>query len=80
MDMKEITAWITKYALSSGIQKVVGRTDGDGYLSYGEYGHASGNDWHGTEEAAVKRAEEMRLKKIASVKKQLGKLEKMRFE
>jgi len=49
-------------------------------LSYSELGCVHGNDWHRTEEAAIKRAEEMRLKKIASVKKQLGKLEKMRFE
>lgn len=79
MGREKITAWVTRYALTTGIEMVDGKTDGDGYLSYGEYSYASGNDWHHTREAAVKRAEEMRLKKIASVKKQLEKLEKMRF-
>lgn len=82
MDRERITAWITKYALTKGIQEVEGKTDGDGYLSYGkyDYNHAFRKEWYRTREAAIKRAEEMRLKKIASLKKQLKKLEKMRFE
>lgn len=79
MDREKITAWVTKYALTTGIEKVEGEAD-DNHLRYDKYGSAFGNDWHRTRDAAVKRAEEMRLKKIASVKKQLEKLEKMRFE
>jgi hypothetical protein len=36
-------------------------------------------DWHTTPEAAIARAEEMRTKKIASLKKQIAKLEAMTF-
>jgi hypothetical protein len=36
--------------------------------------------WHLTRAEAVKQAETMRQKKIASLRKQLAKLEKMRFE
>ena len=35
--------------------------------------------WHTTPEAAIARAEEMRTKKIASLKKQVAKLEAMTF-
>ncbi len=37
------------------------------------------DDWHTTPEAAIARAEEMRTKKIASLKKQIAKLEAMTF-
>ena len=79
MDREKITAWVTKFALITGIEKVEGEAD-ENYLRYDKHGSAFGNDWHRTREAAIKRAEEMRLKKIASVEKQLGKLKKMRFE
>jgi len=36
-------------------------------------------DWHTTPEAAIARAEEMRTKKIASLKKQIANLEAMTF-
>lgn len=36
-------------------------------------------DWHTTPEAAISCAEEMRTKKIASLKKQIAKLEAMTF-
>ncbi len=38
-----------------------------------------GKDWHETKDDAVWRAEEMREKKIASLEKQVEKLEQMRF-
>jgi hypothetical protein len=84
MNKVKITAWVTKYALSkTGIEEVEGEvchgTSSD-MLRYGQHGCVHGNDWHSTREDAVKRAEQMRLNKIASLKKQLEKLEKMRFE
>ena len=36
-------------------------------------------DWHTTPEAAIARAEEMRTKNIASLKKQIANLEAMTF-
>jgi len=79
--------FITKYALTKGIyqveaRRVVGTIDmleiptARGTMS--QYLH--GLDWHITHESAVMKAEAMRRKKIASLKKQLSKLEEMKFE
>lgn len=83
--------WITKYALTKGIietdvyEECLG-TDPSGNMisvksnGYVSYFHGKGNDWHTTKESAIQKAEEMRKKKISSLKKQIEKLEKMRFE
>lgn len=64
--------WITKYALTRGIIETDNLNDcysGKGY------------SWiHYDKEAAIQKSEEMRQKKIASLKKQIEKLEEMRFE
>ena len=39
-----------------------------------------GNEWHHNREDAVVRAEQMRLAKIASLRKQIAKLEALSFE
>ena len=77
-------AWITKYALTVGIQEVEGKVSdigGGGMFCYGNVGYgnqtAHGEDWHKTREAAVKRAEKMRVAKIAALRKSIAKLEKM---
>lgn len=79
--------WITKYALTQGIYsygyatvcnatgtmiEVVNKT-GFGHNYYHK------PDWHETEEEAIARAEEMRLKKIKSLEKQLAKFKEMKF-
>ena len=85
--------WITKYALTDGIiegealekQCVLGfgitksetkyflrSKNGDQYLDIGDFCF--------TYELAIQKAEEMRRKKIDSLKKQIEKLERMRFE
>ena len=83
--------WITKYALSKGIietdvyEECLG-TDPSGNMisvklnGYVSYFHGKGNDWHTTKESAIQKAEEMRKKKMDSLKKQIEKLEKMKFE
>ena len=81
--MKE-TVYITKYALSQGILKVeaeVVSDDGDmiswrpeGKYTLRQYFHGRGRDWHTTLESAMKRAEDMRLRKVASLNKQLHKI------
>lgn len=77
--------WITKYALSKGIkEKEVEQSDSfpeivrrkDFYDSY----YGEGKEWHRTKESALAKAEEMRKKRIASLRKQIEKLEKLRFE
>lgn len=79
-------AWITKYALTTGIKEtivedcfdtspsMVGDTDGQ----YKAYYH--GKDWHRTLGAALTRAREMRDAKIKSLQKQIAKLKAMTFE
>ena len=77
--------WITKYALTDGI------IDGEASmcvfdratvcLKNRKYGiDFYGSDWHYDKESAIDKAEEMRQKKIASLKKQIEKLERIRFE
>ena len=79
---EQVKAWVTKYALSAGIKFVNGNVNHEissSMLSYGSYGAAHGKDWHRTPEAALARAEEMRAAKIASLQRQIVKLEKMTF-
>ena len=85
--------WITKYALTDGILEgealekhcVLGfgitksqteyfcrSKNGDQYLDIGDFCF--------TYELAIQKAEEMRQKKIESLKNQIEKLEEMRFE
>jgi len=45
-----------------------------------EYYHDEGKDWHTDKESAIKKAEEMKQKKIKSLKRQIEKLENMKFE
>lgn len=84
MNEKTFDVWITKYALTDGITKkraYVCSGISDEMISIPgsglEFYH--GKDWHSTYEAAKERAEVMRLKKIASIEKQLSKLLAMRF-
>lgn len=79
--------WITKYALTQGIIEKKARECGEGFdgmvkteEKYPAYFHGEGKEWHRTKESAIKRAEEMRQKKIESLKKQIKKLEVMTFE
>lgn len=82
---ENITAYVTKYALTTGILEVEGvvchstssamfqwKTDGFSNTAHGK-------DWHRTREQALARAEEMRQKKIASLKKKIEQLEKLKF-
>jgi hypothetical protein len=77
-----IKVWISKYALTTGIIEKEVRINDELAVSvesqldsyYGE-----GKQWHKTKEDAIKRAEEMRKRKIISVEKQLKKLKEMKF-
>ena len=78
--------WISKYALSKGIteHECAPPRDGSDYVYPGKpfssfVGFKIGRDAHITQEAAAKAAEDARIKKIASVRKQLAKLGKMNF-
>lgn len=77
-----MTVWITKHALTEGIftLEVVSI---DGSICYQQATKQSiyyrGREWHLSAEAANARAEEMRQAKIASHRKAIAKLEKIRF-
>lgn len=80
--------YITKYALTVGIIEV-SETDfslnGETCRIYGKLpkqSFASGyskNEWAFSAAAAAERAEEMRIAKIASLKKSIAKMEKLKF-
>lgn len=80
---EKITAWVTKYALTEGIQEVSGEVChpiSSSMLKFGKYGTAHGKDWHRNKEEALKRAEEMRVAKIASLKRSIARIEAMKFD
>jgi len=76
--------WISKYALTKGIYELEVKRCVNSIRDKDEsdmvsYFHGEGKEWHLTKESAIVRAEEMKLRKIESVKKQLNKLEKLKF-
>ena len=86
--MKEnlINVWVTRYALTQGIIKTEAELCSDSTMisykigGYTQYAHNEGKDWHRSKESAIEGAEEMRTKKISSLKKKITKLEKLIFK
>ncbi|MCK5612937.1 hypothetical protein KAR91_64280 [Candidatus Pacearchaeota archaeon] len=84
---KMFTVWVTKNALTSGIGKHEAETTHSedmvcvrGNKANGEYDqHFHGKDWHTSEKAAKERAEEMRIKKLKSLDKQMKKISALVF-
>jgi hypothetical protein len=77
--------YVTKYALANGIQRREVRDCFDispDMVEDCEYTQCyyHGDDWHHTLPEAQAKAESMRQKKIASLRKQIAKLEKLTFE
>jgi len=80
--------YITKYALTKGIQEMNAEEDlyRDADLTrvavHGPAGYTyfHGEDWHRERGRAVARVEEMKRRKIASLKKKLRELEEMIIE
>lgn len=75
--------YVTRFALTSGIQEFdADKIEGDMVVAYDQYRcrlYFHGNDWHRTREAAVARAEEMRVKKLQSLERQIKKVSKLVF-
>lgn len=75
--------WITKYALTKGIYEVNDEltpvTGSPGKFYASPHRHALTRDWAPTREEAVKQAEAMRDRKLASINKQIAKLKAMKF-
>lgn len=77
--------YITKYALSTGIEKVdtelyKSPIDNRYYTKVYYNRYYIGSEAFTVESQAIEKAEEMRVKKIASLKKQIEKLEKLNFK
>lgn len=84
--------WVTKYALTTGIAEY---TRNEKWTRLEDFAnrmvtvedppapngvsHFHKDEWHTTKEAALTRAETMRVAKIESLKKQIQKLEKLKF-
>lgn len=82
---KTVTIYVTKYALTTGIFTAQGEQSSDDSFFYKVDGssftqYARGNDVHLTEEAALNRAEEMRISKLKALDKQMKKVSAMKFE
>lgn len=89
MKYKFMKVWITKYALTRGIiEAEIDEVKNVGYCHaywIDKNGYKCDSFFHSRyfekdKESAVAKAEEMRQKKIASLKKQIQNLEKMKFE
>ena len=80
--------WSTKYCLTEGIKEcMVGTTHTPTMVTVaateGAFPwclHGEGKEWHRTYEGAVIRAEEVKLKKLASLNKSIDKINKINFE
>ena len=82
LSREKIRAWVTKYALTTGVFVVdaeVCADVSDTMIAFRRHGsswdeYAHGKDWHRTREDAMVRVEEMRAKKIKSLEQQLATL------
>lgn len=78
--------WASKYALSQGIFEIGPVKYRDNMVSFRQqngmmqFYHGLGKEFHFSLEEAQARAEEMRIAKIASLHKQIEKLQKMKIE
>lgn len=74
--------WNSKYALAEGLIEQEGEEVGNSMVMVGmlQYLHGEGKERHRTRKDAAARAEVMRKAKIASVRKQLARLEALRFD
>ena len=71
--------WIARYALSVGITEAEVKIGRDRYVAVGFSYLVLGRDCFESREDAVKRAEELRAKKLASMEKQRQKLIARKF-
>ena len=75
-----IYVYVTKYALTQGVlRKKVRTLHSEEYVVVDTFEGYHKPFWHETREGAEKHAESVRIKKIASLKKQLDKMESLSF-
>jgi hypothetical protein len=74
------TMFVTKYALSGGIQELEGEITMGSYFSVKPHGFYSiGRDAFRTRGEALADAEKRRVTKIGSLERQIAKLRKLKF-
>lgn len=79
---KNETVYSVKYALTAGIKQVTGeRSDSGRFMSRnnGLYQSLTPKEWADNPEDAVEKARELLKKKLASLRKQITKLEALEF-
>lgn len=83
---EQFTVWITKWALTKGIYQttVEDCLESSSMMVREKTGSLGANyfnelEWHRTREDAVKQAEEMRVKKLRSLDKQINRIRELRF-
>lgn len=84
-DKKTFEAYISKFALTKGIFKVQAEETHEPTMisvrgSSGLRACFHRGEWHLTLKEAAAKAEEMRIKKIISLRKKIAKLDELRFE
>ena len=75
--------WISKWALTEELIEVDAPPSSCGYVSFPKGGYtnyATKSQHHPTKEEAITRAEQMRANKIESLRKQIAKLQNLKFE
>ncbi|MBK8191423.1 MAG: hypothetical protein IPK79_13370 [Vampirovibrionales bacterium] len=73
--------YVTKFALTKGIIELDNPEFYNNYVVIDDIQPmVNPVDWFYNKPAAIARAEEMRVNKIASLKKKIAKLERMKFE
>lgn len=74
--------WVTTYALTEGIKEYDAKPTHQPVMmefAPNRYVLREGKNWHRTYEAALDKAEHIRLAKICSLRVQIAKLEALRF-
>lgn len=79
-----VEAYVTRYAMTDGIERLQGRVTNGMFVAknkdgYDNYYHGEGRDWHHTLDGAIARAEKMRSAKIKSHEKSIAKLKALDF-
>ena len=72
--------WITKYALTRGIQHENAKLEAGGKVAFTSTDYYKSGEFELSEEQAVAKAEVMRRKKIASLERKVKQLKQIKFE
>ncbi len=79
--------WNTKYCLTDGITEHEVKETNDNYVmipaaekSYGVYLHGEGKEWHRSKASAIVRANEVKIKKLQSLDRQIQKISSIEFD